>query len=168
MSKPFEYFERNIERISEKLEGMPKEQVVSTRLLFYVFKGVHERLNQFLADYDLTSTTFFALVMIYASEQNKINPCDLSDAVFSSRTNVTRFADELVERGWVERQASTEDRRRIELSLSPAGQALVEKVLPDNWEMIRALWSDFSQQEISELHRLLRKLAVGLDPSKDE
>jgi MarR family transcriptional repressor of emrRAB len=158
MSRPFADFERRIDRVYLKLAGMPREQVVLTRLLFYVFKGVDDRLNQFLVDYNLTSTTFYALVMIYASENNKINPCDLSEVVFSSRTNVTRFADELVERGWVERQPSTEDRRRVELSLTPEGQALVEKVLPVNWELVKRLWKDFSPEELDTFMRLLHKL----------
>lgn len=167
MSRPFADFERSIDRVFHKLAGMPREQVVLTRLLFYVFKAVDDRLNQFLVDYNLTSTTFFALVMIYASENNKINPCDLSDVVFSSRTNVTRFADELVERGWVERQHSTEDRRRIELSLTSAGQALVEKVLPANWELIKLLWGDFSPEEIDSFKALLHKLLEGVHGSKN-
>lgn len=162
MKHSFSYFEQGIERVSQRLPGMPKEKVLLNRLFFFAFKEVHEHYNQFLSQHGLNSTTFLALVMIFHSEDNKLNPCDLSDALLSSRTNVTRLSDELVEAGWVERQACTEDRRRIELSLTPAGEALLEKMLPLIWEHIAAQWSNFTAEEMSEFNRLLRKLLANI------
>jgi MarR family transcriptional repressor of emrRAB len=162
MDHDFSFFELGIDRISRHLPGMPKDRVVINRLLFFVFKELDDSYNQRLADYGLNSTTFLALAMLYSSEGSQLNPCDLSDALISSRTNVTRLTNELVEAGWVKRQPSTEDRRRIELSLSKTGRALVERVLPVIWDLVRDQWSDFSSAEIVEFDRLLRKLFAGL------
>ena len=162
MDHDFSFFERVIDNISSRLPGMPKNRVVLNRLFFYVFKELDDSYNQCLADYGLNSTSFLALAMLYSNEGTRFNPCDLSDALISSRTNVTRLVNELVGAGWVERQASTEDRRRIELSLTEAGSALVETVLPVIWDLVRDQWSDFSQVEMVEFDRLLRKLLAGL------
>lgn len=162
MNHDFSFFELGIDRISRRLPGMPKDRVVLNRLFFFVFKELDDLYNQRLSGYGLNSTAFLALAMLYSSEGTRLNPCDLSDALISSRTNVTRLADELVGAGWVVRQASTEDRRRIELSLTEAGCALVESVLPVIWDLVREQWSDFSQAEIVEFDRLLRKLLAGL------
>jgi MarR family transcriptional repressor of emrRAB len=161
----FSFFELGIERVARRLPGMPKHRVVLNRLFFFVFKELDELYNQRLAEHGLNSTAFLALVMLYSSEENRLNPCDLSDALISSRTNVTRLADDLVGAGWVGRQASTEDRRRIELSLTEAGRALVERVLPPVWDLVGEQWSDFSATEIAEFDRLLRKLLTGLGKS---
>jgi MarR family transcriptional regulator, negative regulator of the multidrug operon emrRAB len=161
MNQDFSFFEHGIDRVSRRLPGMPRDQVVLNRLFFFVFKELDELYNQRLAHHGLNSTTFLALVMLYSSEGARLNPCDLSDALVSSRTNVTRLTDELVGAGWVQRQASSEDRRRIELSLTGSGSALVETVLPVVWDLVRDQWSDFSQAEIVEFNRLLRKLLAG-------
>ncbi len=162
MSHDFSFFELGIDRIARRLPGMPRDRVVLNRLFFFVFKELDERYNQRLAEHGLNSTAFLALAMLYGNEDNRLNPSDLSDALISSRTNVTRLSDELVAAGWVRRQASTEDRRRVELSLSDAGLALVEKVLPQVWELVGEQWLDFSPDEVAEFDRLLRKLLTGL------
>jgi DNA-binding MarR family transcriptional regulator len=41
------------------------------------------------------------------------------ERVRSSRTNATRLADELVDKGWVERFPCAEDRRQHDLHVSP-------------------------------------------------
>jgi MarR family transcriptional repressor of emrRAB len=165
MNHAFSYFEQGIHRVAERLAGMPEDRVVLNRLLFFAVRELDDSYNQFLAGHGLNSTSFMALAMIYSSEQNKLNPCALSDALISSRTNVTRLGDELVNAGWVKRQPSTEDRRRVDLSLTKSGRVLVEKVLPGIWDHIARLWSDFSKAELRELDRLLRKLLHGLNRS---
>ncbi|MFN3398371.1 MAG: MarR family transcriptional regulator [Sulfurimicrobium sp.] len=137
---------------------MPVENVTLTRMFFYVYKALEDSANRFLASYGLNNTHYIALMLIYASEGNVLNPCKLSESLLSSRANITRLMDELVENGWVERQWSIADRRRIELSLTPAGVALIEKILPRNWERIDHLWAGFSAEEIELTEKLLRKL----------
>jgi MarR family transcriptional regulator, negative regulator of the multidrug operon emrRAB len=163
MPMSFSYFEQNVRRVLDRLPGAPYEQIVLTRLFFHVFRGMEAGMARTLAPYGLNTNTFLALVMMYGSEENKVHPCELSDALISSRTNITRLADELVKAGWVERRASTEDRRRVELSLTPAGQALLEEVIPRNREVVTQLWTGFSAGEVAEFDRLLRKLLGNID-----
>ncbi len=163
MNQDFAYFEQGIDRIARQLPGMPQDQVVLNRLFFFVFKELDEAYNQRLAEYGLNSSSFLALAMMLSCDSNRLNPCDLSDALIASRTNVTRLADELVSSGWVDRQPSTADRRRVELSLTDAGRELVLQVLPGIWQLIERQWTDFSPAEVAEFDRLLRKMLSGLD-----
>jgi MarR family transcriptional repressor of emrRAB len=158
MDSQFSHFEKRIRRVAERHPGIPTGNVTLTRMFFYVYKAMEDSANQFLAEFCLNNTHYIALMMIYASENNMLNPCKLSESLLSSRANITRLMDELVENGWVERQGSTEDRRRVELSLTPAGVALVEKILPRNWERINHIWADFSAEEIESIGSILRKL----------
>jgi MarR family transcriptional repressor of emrRAB len=68
----------------------------------------------------------------------------------------------LVGSGWVSRKPSSEDRRRVELSLTQDGRTLVLKVLPVIWKLIERQWADFSPAEVAEFDRLLRKMLAGL------
>lgn len=158
MLQDFAYFEQGIDRIARQLPGMPQDRVVINRLFFFVFKELDEVYNRFLAEFGLNSSSFLALAMLLSSEDNRLNPCHLSNALIASRTNVTRLSDDLVDAGWVDRKPSTEDRRRIELSLTESGRALVLQILPKVWQLIELQWAEFSAAEIAEFDRLLRKL----------
>lgn len=162
MNLDFSYFENGIDRIARQLPGMPQDRVVLNRLFFYVFKELDDVYNQHLSSFGLNSSTFLALAMILSSEDNRLNPSHLSDALIASRTNVTRLADELVNSGWVGRTSSRKDRRRVELSLTPDGRALILKTLPVIWRRIEQQWADFSPAEVTEFDRLLRKMLAGL------
>lgn len=167
MDCPFNHFEQGIRRVAARHPEMPVGNVMLTRMLSYVSKALEDGANRFLAEFGLNNTHYTALMMIYASEDNMLNPCKLSEALLSSRANVTRLMDELAENGWVERQASTEDRRRIDLSLTPAGFALVEKILPRSWERIDRLWDGFSPEQIELTERTLRGLLSRISQRKD-
>ena len=162
MSLDFTYFENGIGSISGQLPGMLQDRVVLNRLFFYVFKELDDVYNQHLSEFGLNSSSFLALAMILSSEDNRLNPSHLSAALIASRTNVTRLADDLVGSGWVSRKPCTQDRRRVELSLTPSGRKLILAVLPVIWQRIEQQWSDFSPAEITEFDRLLRKMLEGL------
>lgn len=163
MNHSFSYFEQGIKRVGRRLSGMPEDKVILNRLLFFAVRELDDRYNDFLAAYGLNSTSVLALAMIYSSEDGTLNPSDLSDALSSSRTNVTRLSDDLTEAGWVDRRASKEDRRRVELSLTEAGKALLETALPGIWEHITRQWSGLTPAELKEFDRLLRKLLASMD-----
>ena len=162
MNLSFSYFENGITRISGQLPGMPRDRVVLNRLFFYVFMELDDVYNQQLLEFRLNSSTFLALAMILGSEENLLNPSHLSDALIASRTNVTRLTAELVSSGWVTRKPSTQDRRRVELSLTPDGRKLILKALPAIWQQIERQWAGFSAAEVAEFDRLLRKMLAGL------
>lgn len=167
MNQDFSYFEKGIDRISRQLPGMPQDRVVLNRLFFFVFKELDEVYNRHLAEFGLNSSSFLALAMLLSCEDNRLNPCDLSDSLIASRTNVTRLTDELVSARWVGRKPSTEDRRRVELSLTKAGHKLILKVLPVIWKLVEQQWADFSPAEVAEFDRLLRKMLAGLSQSRE-
>jgi MarR family transcriptional repressor of emrRAB len=163
MDSSFEPFESRIESFSKAHPDAPKREIILGRLYFHVFKQYNERQNLHLSRFGLNGSSWFALVMLYSTPENAINPCELSYAMVSSRTNITRLSDELVEKGWVERSASGEDRRKIVLSLTTRGRELVETVLPHQWDYYEQLWSGFDSDEIGQFESLLRKLLSKLD-----
>ena len=164
MDNQFNHFEKRILRVAEKNLGMPVKNITLTRMFFYIFKELEVKANHFMAEYGINNTHYVALMMIYSSEDNVLNPCILSDSLLSSRANITRLMDELVENGWVERKGSNEDRRRVDLSLTTTGISFIEKLLPRNWERINNIWANFSSDEIELTEKMLRKLLSQIDP----
>jgi MarR family transcriptional repressor of emrRAB len=101
--------------------------------------------------------------VLYGNADKGMRPTELSVFMDSSRTNVTRLADELAEKGWVERASDPEDRRQIMLTLTKQGAALVEDTIPQVRDQQQALWASFTKDERQTLDRLLRKLLEQLD-----
>lgn len=164
-SSSFLPFETRIEDFAALHPDAPKQEIILGRLYFHVFKQLNDLQNLQLSRFGLNSTSWFVLIMIYSTPDNAINPCNLSHAMDSSRTNITRLSDELVEKEWVARQTSGEDRRKIVLSLTEKGRELVEAVLPRQWKHYRELWSVFGPGEIGQFDFLLRKLLARIDGS---
>lgn len=163
MSDSFERYQRAIDQVAKRFPGSPRQEVVVTRLLFHVAKVLEEDIDKVLERHGLTGATWGALMIIYGSADNLINPCDLSHLIGSSRTSMTRFADDLVDKDWVTRRVATDDRRRIDLSLTRAGQALVERVLPLMRAHYQALWRGFSKTEMQALEGALHELLQRME-----
>ena len=62
----------------------------------------------------------------------------------------------------VVRASSAEDRRKVELSLTPAGLALINRFLPDICGLLERQGRDLSSAEQKQLEKLLKKMLNGL------
>jgi DNA-binding MarR family transcriptional regulator len=103
------------------------------------------------------------IVLIYLRDGLVKNPCDLSREFNYNSGALTRLIDTLEGQGLLERRRSTVDRRTVELALTAAGQAQVEALVPIVVDRLNDALSDFSEAEVAEFGRLLRKLNSGLD-----
>lgn len=165
MNDSFTRVEEAINNCAQRTPTYPRHEIMLTKLYGHVYNRLMDYLNRPLKEHGLNTTLFSALMQIHASDDNRISPSDLSDAIFSSRTNVTRLADELVKNGWVTRHASQEDRRKMILSLTPEGRALLDRVLPSQRDIVKQLWAELDAADRDAIERLLRGLLNRLDHS---
>lgn len=101
-----------------------------------------------LGPLELKAVEFSILVLVASNES--VNQKQLGQSLDVSAPNMAITLDRMVERGWVERVRSTEDRRAQLIHLTPAGQALVRKA-----EKIAATMEQESVAVLSEAERLL-------------
>jgi len=78
---------------------------------------------------------------------------------------LTRVIDQLAERGLVERERCSDDRRKVNLHLTPSGVATCERLIPLVVERLNAAVASFSRAELDELIRLLGKFITGMESS---
>ncbi len=160
----FSPFEARIRAAAARLPGAPpvSRQILS-RLVVHLHKHLDVAIQQVLEPFGLTPPGWTALMLMYSDPHDELHPCDLSTMTILSRTNVTRLMDELAARGWVQRRPAEDDRRRVLLSLTPAGVAFVETVLPAVRDLYTAIWDGFDDDELAVYERLSRRLAARLD-----
>lgn len=162
MNKSFHQLEQAIDRVESRFPGVPRQEVILTRLYYHIMPRLSAYLNETLKEYGIHESVWMALMAMYACPEQVLYPSDISDTLDSSRTNATRISDELVKNGWAQRQPCTEDRRKIRLELTEEGTRFVERIMPLARERNRTLWADFTTEEKALLEGLLRKLLARL------
>ena len=80
---------------------------------------------------------------------------------------LTRVIDQLADRGLVERERDAEDRRKVNLHLTPAGLATCEELIPLVVDKLNIAVADFSRAELDELTRLLGKFMAGMQGEQE-
>ena len=122
-----------------------------------------ERLSRLLEPHGVTSLGYITMMALYGRPENLANPSELSDATGETRGNMTRICDELVDKGWMRRVPNAEDRRRVDLSLSDSGMALLNRVAPQLRQNADEFYKrSFSKTEKATLQQLLAQFSVAL------
>ncbi len=126
-----------------------------------------EVLSEVLRPHGLCYKNYLIMVMLYSHPDSTANPSELCLGMAETRSNMTRLTDELVERGWAQRITNSADRRRVDLSLTAAGEALLQTVMPRLRAHIAQIYGAFSESELDQLERSLLKLVAVLEAQRE-
>ena len=110
-----------------------------------------------LGPLDLKAVEFSVLVLVAANPQ--VNQKQLGQALDVSAPNLAVTLDRMVERGWVERVRSTQDRRAQHVHLTPLGRELTQQAEKIAETMENASLRMLSPAERALLIELLLKVA---------
>lgn len=91
-----------------------------------------------------------------------LTPTALYESLMLSSGAMTSRLDRLENKGLIERGRAPEDRRSILVRLTPAGLALIDKLLPLHVANEQQALSSLNQAEQKQLDTLLAKLLTGL------
>jgi DNA-binding MarR family transcriptional regulator len=140
------------ETLEPRARSAPLDQSRLTHLMGYAATRASVALKKVFAKHlgpmHLKAVEFSILVLV-ASNDN-VNQKQLSQALDVSPPNLAVTLDRMVERGWVERVRSTEDRRSQIVVLTKAGQQLVQRA-----ERIAATMENEALSVLSPAERLL-------------
>ena len=104
-------------------------------------------------------------ILIAIKENPGVRQGALAKALSIKRSNMAKIVRLLASDGLIRRRVPASDRRSVELSLTPAGRALVERALPDIQVNDRVATAVLNGSERKTLMRLLCKL-TGIDVSE--
>lgn len=124
---------------------------------------VHDDANALLKPWGINHPEYNLLMMLYGTIGYTLNPSQLAEAAGEKSANITRLTNELCDKGLIERTASAEDRRKVALTLTKAGLAMIEGFLPDICALLERQTASLQSREMTQLERLLKKLLAQLD-----
>jgi DNA-binding MarR family transcriptional regulator len=104
----------------------------------------------------------------HIGQNSRISQADLARATDTAPTLTGRALETLVERGWVRRRRSVEDRRQYVLELTASGQRMRERVEVAREGIIEKLATALDERDVEDFDRIAKKiLAAFEDPSAD-
>jgi len=118
--------------------------------------GVEGQLRR---DGGLSFVQFQILAILGEDPSSPRSMTDLADRLVHSRSGLTYQVDRLEQAGLVARTPSEHDERGVNVTLSPNGSALLERVLPGHIEVVRDVLVDaLDDADRDELTRLLGRV----------
>ena len=159
----FDATERRLAVTCERYPPFPREPATLVRLVKHLYKRIHANANGMLRPYGISHPEYDVLMMMYGTPDQSLTPGEVAEAAGEKSANVTRLTDQLCEKGLIARSADAQDRRKVVLSLEPAGVALIERMLPDVCALLDAEISGLSDSEQLRLEKLLKKMLEGME-----
>jgi DNA-binding MarR family transcriptional regulator len=98
----------------------------------------------------------------YIGQYNRISQADLARATVTDPTLIGRVLETLVERGWVRRTRSEEDRRQYELELTARGQRARQKVEEARKRIAARVTEVLDERDLEDFDRIVKKLLAAL------
>jgi MarR family 2-MHQ and catechol resistance regulon transcriptional repressor len=82
----------------------------------------------------------------------------LGERTLITKGTLTGLLDRMTEKGWLQRQASSEDRRSLHVSLTAAGQALFEQIFPEHLAHLQTAFAQVPMEELEATRVFLSRL----------
>lgn len=120
------------------------------------------RFEGALAQADFTLTQWIVLIQVRDGLARTAS--DIANDLGHDSGALTRVVDQLERRGYLQRNRSALDRRVVELKLTPAGRAIIDRLLPLVVDHTNAALAPLSQSEFVQLRSYLVRL---LDHAQD-
>lgn len=102
---------------------------------------------------DITVDQWLLIENLY--KHKRITHNELARLTSKDITTVSRIIELLVRKELVERQGSTDDRRKVYVQLTPAGVNKYKDVRPLVLDMRKTGWKDLTEKDYQELTRIL-------------
>jgi len=120
---------------------------------------MHDAATAAFEGHDLS---FMQWIVLVKMREGVSTASELCQIMWHDTGAATRLLDQLEERGYIERQRSTADRRVVQLQLTAAGRRKTTELTPLVVDRLNTALGGFSKAEFEQFMRLLKKLIASL------
>ncbi|TSC32738.1 winged helix-turn-helix transcriptional regulator [Corallococcus sp. Z5C101001] len=103
----------------------------------------------------------------HIGRNSRISQADLARATETAPTLTGRALETLIERGWIRRKRSEEDRRQYALELTASGQRARERVEAVREGLISRLATVLDDRDVEDFERIAKKILAAFEPPSD-
>lgn len=116
--------------------------------------------------YDITAEQWAVLCRL-REQSSGLSQKELAERIVKDQPNITRILDKLEQKGLIRRAANVNDRRAFLIYLTPAGESLMEKLIPLAESVSNDACEGFTQEELASLKNLLTRVWRNLGTGRE-
>ncbi|MBL0013439.1 MAG: MarR family transcriptional regulator [Flavobacterium sp.] len=125
--------------------------------LIYTQNVIGDNFNELLKPYDVSPEQYNVLRILRGQKGAAVNMCEIQERMLAKNSNTTRLIDKLLLKNYVTREVCPENRRKMEILITPQGLALLEELDPKVNDHEQTFASNLNAEELQYLNQLLEK-----------
>ena len=133
--------------------------------LFREFGGMHQRVSRLM---DNAMGGEMAIMRALALAGGTLTPSELADKAWVSNARVANILKALEQKGWIEREHSKEDRRRVIVTITDKGRQDLETKRRNFEDRAATFLEQLGEEDTREMVRLLRRTNQIIDRNHKE
>jgi DNA-binding MarR family transcriptional regulator len=145
-----------IEEIIKTTFPMAQEKKALLNVM-YTQNVIADQFNELLKPFDLSAEQFNVLRILRGQKGNAVNMCTIQERMIAKTSNTTRLVDKLLLKGLVLREICPQNRRKMEITITPKGMELLKQLDPLVEAHEKKFGNNLSEKELAQLNTLLEK-----------
>ena len=117
-----------------------------------------EEMQEVLKPYGISSQQFNVLRILRGQKGKPANLGTIQERMVSKMSNTTRLVDKLIEKGFCQRITCPSNRRKVEITITEAGQELLKEIDPLVESMENRFSEKLTTKELTDLNNKLNEL----------
>lgn len=145
-----------IEEVLKSTVPMDNSKKIILNVL-YTQNVITESFNEILKPYEISGEQYNVLRILRGQKGNPANMCVIQERMLAKTSNTTRLVDKLLLKELVTREVCPDNRRKIEVSITPKGLDVLKELDPKVTQHEESFSNNLSTHEIMLLNQLLEK-----------
>lgn len=122
---------------------------------------VEERLNESLKAAQLSVPQFNVLRILRGQKKGAVSLSEVQRHMIKKMSNTSRLIDKLMDKGLVSRQLCTQNRRQVDICITPQGLEVLQSLDTIIASTEQALTNNLDSEEKSHFLRLIRQFSTA-------
>lgn len=128
--------------------------------LHFTRNTISDKFSEILRPYSISVEQFNVLRILRGQKGNVVNMNLIQDRMMTKNSNTTRLIDKLLTKEMVTRNICKDNRRKMEVKITPKGLLALEELDVKVIEHDNNFTQNLNQDELNQLNDLLEKLRI--------
>lgn len=151
--------------LRNRFSGREQQALEAIFVVRTAAQQIDNAVTEWMADSAATPARFQILMLLWAARGRGVPHKEIVAALGVTRATVSGLMAALKRDGVVTSAVASEDRRNLLASLTPKGEAIVEKAVELNRARLRTAFTTLSSDEVTTLTALLKRLRQSFSVS---
>jgi len=124
---------------------------------------ITHQVGQELKEFGVTEPQFNVLRILKGARGKPVSVQEILGKMVQRNSNVTRIVDKLLAKGCVERHQCPDNRRKMDITITDTGLALLEQLNKKVETLHQPIMNNLSNEELETLEQLINKLKSNIN-----